>query len=287
MFDRYRSWCTVNKIAERMMFDDNVLAHYLAATSELTPSPSLGIARAAVHFFAARSGAAGFSKELLSRTVKGSARLAANKPKRIRVWMRKDWVTKALTTAVSLVQRRRAVLCAVGMLGLLRGKEIVSLQFDDLVTTEKGLAVKLRRSKTDQLGRGWACNLSETARRMKVPYWIPTIQSYLKDARAALPGTDPVFAFRDDKGVRRGMTVNLVASAAKKLLEMAEVLLPRHEYIAAHSMRCGGATELLLEGNSVEYVTMVGRWSSWGSMQRYIREVMPGRAGVSVEAGVV
>jgi integrase len=58
------------------------------------------------------------------------------------------------STPPTLVGLRDRALILLGFAGALRRSELVALEISDLVRTEKGLLVRIRRSKTDQEAEG-------------------------------------------------------------------------------------------------------------------------------------
>jgi integrase len=60
----------------------------------------------------------------------------------------------ARSTPTSLVGLRDRVLILLGFAGALRRSELVALDVSDLMRTENGLLVTIRRSKTDQEAEG-------------------------------------------------------------------------------------------------------------------------------------
>jgi len=173
-----------------------------------------------------------------------------------------------LETPIGL-RDRLAMVLGLALMG--RRSELVALHIGDVREVEEGLEVKIRRSKTDQAGRG------ETIA-------IPA---------GTHPLTNPVAALRDwlaclaDHGITEGrllrsvnrhghigdrLSANAVNAIVKKLAAAAE--LPDADRYSAHSLRAGGATVAYAAGVPVSTICKHGRWKEGSPVVlKYIRAV--------------
>jgi integrase len=161
--------------------------------------------------------------------------------------------------------RDRALLL-LGFAGAFRRSELVALNVEDLEFSSAGLAVALRRAKTDQEGR---------SRRIGVPYGssektcpVRSLQAWLETARIAERAV-----FRSlDKFQRvqpRWLSDKAMARIVKR--RAAAVGLDTERY-AGHSLRAGLATSAAAGGASEGAIMAQTGHRSTDMVRRYIRE---------------
>jgi integrase len=152
--------------------------------------------------------------------------------------------------------RDRAIL-VLGFALMARRSELVALNRGDIAETADGLEVRIRKSKTDQTGKGAQVNLP----------------------RGQFPDTDPVRVLKawtdvlDEHGEHGGRVFRsidrwgnlgqtLQSRAISDIVHTAAVRahLPQPESYSAHSLRAGGATEAYRAGVPVTTICDHGRW---------------------------
>jgi site-specific recombinase XerD len=169
-------------------------------------------------------------------------------------------------TDAGLIGARDRALILLGFAGAFRRSELVALNLIDLDFSRDGLAVTLRRSKTDQEGVG---------RKIGIPYGsnpdtcpVRAMQSWLEEA-----GVTDGFAFRPlsrhDKVQTRGLSPIDVARIVKKLAQRAG--LDPANY-AGHSLRAGHATSAAIAGASERSIMKQTGHRSVQMVRRYIRD---------------
>ena len=155
-----------------------------------------------------------------------------------------------------------------------RFSDVAKLMVKDMSFMKDGLLeVLVRKSKTDQLGRGAKFYLSgEKVGGVCIP---EIVKRYLKGL--GLKGEDMMFPrMRYSKGsvvAIKGLSV-LYSSAAGQL--KAEVESLGLNNISLHSGRIGGATARAVAGLNQEKLKAVGGWSSNASADLYMRMERPG-----------
>ena len=161
----FAAWCAVHG-REPLCGDPTLVALYLAARAEAGLAvASLQVARAAIR---AAHRLAGVPLDLadprLAMVMEGISRSQAARPRRQAAAAGPDLLRRLLhalpapntpeAAAPALAARHRAMLL-LGFGAALRRSEIVALTIGDItVVEERGLAVQIRRSKTDQHGNG-------------------------------------------------------------------------------------------------------------------------------------
>lgn len=160
--------------------------------------------------------------------------------------------------------RDRALL-VVGFAGAFRRSELVTLELSDLNFTDDGVVVTVRRSKTDQEGRGVTVGLPHGSDPSTCP--PRTLLAWL---RAAELQTGPVFrAVNRHGGVGGPLRPGEVGRIVKRAV--ASVGLDPSKY-SAHSLRAGLATTAAKAGKSDRAIMRQGRWASRGMVDRYVRD---------------
>lgn len=164
----------------------------------------------------------------------------------------------------SLLAARDRALLALGFAGAFRRSELVALKVGDLQRVPEGLRVSIRKSKTDQEGRGAVIAVPE-GRRLKP---VSLVEAWV--SRAAI-GEGPLFRPLTpngkrvlDKGLWDGTVARIVQSrAAAAGLDPAQ--------FAGHSLRAGFLTSAAAAGASIWKMQEVSRHRSVQVLSEYVR----------------
>jgi len=146
---------------------------------------------------------------------------------------------------------------------LCRRSELVSLRIEDISNrgTDKGLQIRLRKSKTDPNAMGKWLHLSERTQRA-IEEWIN------------LSGIREGFLIRrmtKHGGILpRGITGGHINRIYKRLAAEAELGAEMVEHISGHSMRVGSAQDLMTSGASMPMLMNRGRWTKTDTVMRYV-----------------
>ena len=145
-----------------------------------------------------------------------------------------------------------------------RRTELVSLRVNDMEwQSESGASILLRRSKTDQYGSGkWIHLNSETT--CALHDWLEA--SGLKDG-FLLRGIDA------KNRLTVSLSVERVSKIFKALAERANLGELVVQGISGHSMRVGGAQDLLVQGASLPQIMVKGGWAKTDTVMRYVERV--------------
>jgi len=204
------------------------------------------------------------------RAVRGAARLYG-RPRRPKKALMLDGLRKTLPSGKGerTVQSRAMLL--LGWFSALRRSEISALRVGDVEVTEEGLAVHIRRSKTDQSGQGTMRGVPYQSDSTLCP--VRAVQRWIVIRSGGQPerGEDPFFRviLRGGKVSSRGIGSKWVERMVKRWCEKAG-LSPR-EY-AGHSLRRGFATEAARRGKPLEAIQHHLRHASIATTQRYVEE---------------
>ncbi|XP_033001330.1 integrase/recombinase xerD homolog [Lacerta agilis] len=161
-----------------------------------------------------------------------------------------------------------AAAYSIAFFGALRVGEVVhegdpgplsrGLQLSDIQLSATELVVYIRRSKTDQRGKGAMVRLPATMQSGPCP---------VKDTKRFLdlrpPGSGPLLVHEDGSRLARQQFTRVMRMA------IGACGLPAKEF-AAHSFRIGAATAAFHWGLSTDSIKTLGRWSS-NAFKSYIR----------------
>jgi integrase len=163
-----------------------------------------------------------------------------------------------------LVAVRDRALLLVGHQLLARSSELAALEVADVAITPRGAALTIRRSKTDQEGRGAVITIA----REKVPCVCPVraLEAWLREAGIT---AGPLFRAVDRWGNLGGPLTRKDITRRIKLYAVRLGLDP--EAFSSHSLRAGGATSSALAGADGAAIQRRGRWRSPAMAARYVR----------------
>ena len=145
-----------------------------------------------------------------------------------------------------------------------RRTELVSLRVQDMEwQSESGVSILLRRSKTDQYGSGKWIHLS-TETTCALHDWLEA--SGIQDG-FLLRGIDAKERLTESLSVERVSKI-FKTIAARAKLDPCVV-----NGISGHSMRVGGAQDLLVQGASLPQIMVKGGWVKTDTVMRYVERV--------------
>jgi integrase len=161
--------------------------------------------------------------------------------------------------------RDRALLL-VGFAGALRRSEVAGLEIDDLTYTPDGLRLRIRKSKTDQEGRGHVIGILHGQNPLTCP-----VRALRNWTRMAGIQKGPVFRKidRHNNIGDHAITGRAVALLIKKAC-LAAGLPP--ELYSGHSLRAGFTTQAARAGKPERVIMRHTRHKSEKMVREYIRE---------------
>ena len=161
--------------------------------------------------------------------------------------------------------RDRSILL-VGFSGGFRRNEIVSLDYDDLDFVTEGLKITLKKSKTDQYGKGSIKGLPYFKNSEYCP--VISIKKWLEISEI---NSGPVFR-RFTKGLKLSenrLTDQTVALLIKEYLNLAGI---DNKNYSGHSLRSGFATSAAESGAEERSIMAMTGHKSTEMVRRYIKE---------------
>ncbi|OAA29255.1 site-specific recombinase XerD [Frankia sp. EI5c] len=178
-------------------------------------------------------------------------------------------VVAGLDDAVLADVRDRALLL-VGFAGCLRRSELVGLDTADVVETDDGLVLTVRRSKTDQEAAGAQVGLAYGSYRPTCP-----VRAWRGWVAAAAAAGMPLAGGPAFRGINRHGQVGagrLYAGSVARIVQrrVAAAGLDPADF-AGHSLRSGFATAAARAGVTDRSIMRQGRWRSAASLESYVR----------------
>jgi site-specific recombinase XerD len=165
------------------------------------------------------------------------------------------------STDNSLIGLRDRALLLTAYSAMCRRSELIALEIEDInYCDENSMKIKLRRSKTDQDGLGRWLHLSEEA-RVAIEDWL----------EVSAIGRGKLFrGISMNNKLSEGLNSSQINRIYKKLARKAQMNPEIIKNISGHSMRVGGAQDLLSSGTSLAKIMQRGRWSKTDTVMRYV-----------------
>lgn len=159
---------------------------------------------------------------------------------------------------------RDRCLILFGVCGALRGDDVCRLELGDVESTERGIRLTLRRSKTDQAGDGETVGLLPQSRIALCP-----VDAFAQWRRLRGHSPGPLFvAINRSAELGRALTERSVRRLIGEYAARAGLELQ----VSAHSMRATFATLASAKGKGLARIMEHGRWKSAEVAATYVRQ---------------
>ena len=212
---------------------------------------------------------AGFSdptkSEIVRSAMRGLRRLKGAAPDEAKPLLRDDLIVILDRLGHRRKDIRDRALLLLGFAGAFRRSELVALDRSDCTSVREGLIVTIRRSKTDQEGRG---------RRIGIPHgrgrWCPVkaVEAWL-EASGELDG--PLFRVMNRHGQSGAQRLSGEAVSLILRERMRQAGLNSSGY-SGHSLRAGFATSAAMAGAASYKIRAQTGHASDAMLSRYIRD---------------
>ncbi len=161
--------------------------------------------------------------------------------------------------------RDRSIIL-IGFSGGFRRNEIVSLDYEDLDFVPEGLKINLRRSKTDQFGKGFTKALPFFDSSQYCP--VVSLKNWLEISKI---NSGPVFRrfIKGSKLSENRLTDQTVALLIKEYLNLTGI---NGKNYSGHSLRSGFATSAAESGVEERSIMAMTGHKSTEMVRRYIKE---------------
>lgn len=173
----------------------------------------------------------------------------------------------------SKIGLRDVAMLSCGFFGAFRRSELVSLNRGDFALDSKGWIITLRKSKTDQEGRGRKVGLPYASNPNICP--VRTAQAWFQAMDVANPDVTPetpAFVRIDnlhDKILTARLTSQVLTRVVKQAAENAGL---DPDDFSAHSLRAGFVTSAVRAGKSVHAIRKQTGHNSLSMIDRYVRD---------------
>jgi integrase len=203
--------------------------------------------------------------ELVRATLRGIKRTRGFRQREAKPLLRDDLLLVLDAMGDGLKAVRDRALLLIGFAGALRRSELVALDVADIEHVRRGIVLQLRRSKTDQDGRG---------HKLAIPYgrtrWCPVaaLDTWLAASEIA---EGAIFRPVDRHGRVHHARLSGEAVSLVVRERVAAVGLDPTRY-SGHSLRAGLATSAAQSGVPASRIKAQTRHASDAMLSRYIRE---------------
>ncbi len=261
------AWCATHGL-DALHASASVLALYVTDLAERGRKLSTIRRRvAAIRAAHTKAGLASPADSPLVRDIlRGISRRDGMAPKGVQALLTSDIrrIVEAIPDDAVIGIRNRAIVL-LGYAGAFRRSELVGLDVADLQDDAEGLIIHLRRSKTDQHGRGRLVGIPSGAHPLTCP--VTALQRW-REVSGITDG--PLF-----RGVSRYGVI-----ASSRLSDRAIALIVKQTTAAAgldaahysgHSLRAGHCTQAAREGIAEAVIMQQTGHRTRGTLQRYIR----------------
>ena len=279
---RYERWCAARQppLDPLAASEDHVVEFLSAIGTEpsagsgrLLSVATVSLCRCGIHrrFVAAgRADTSPAGGPRAKEVVAALERVRGAAPRQVKALREDDMAAMLDQCPDSAIGRRDGALLALGFAAALRRSELVALRVDDLEFAGEGkLVVRIRRSKTDQRGRGQSVAVPEADGSAIRP--VARLREWIETAGIAGDGPGPAFRplTRGGRAKRARLHHSDVARLVKRYAGLAG-LDPR-EY-SAHSLRAGFVTSAAAHHARLDKIMEVTRHRSPQMVLRYIRD---------------
>lgn len=201
--------------------------------------------------------------EMVKATLRGIRRKRGHRPRQVTALQKND-VVRVVKGLQGMRGVRDKAMLLFGFAGAFRRSELVALDVEDIEFGEQGAMVRLRRSKTDQEGRG---------RVIAIPYVrgrncpCCALQSWLAVAKIETGAL-----FRRVNRFEQVLPDRLSAqSVALVIKERVAAVGLNPELYSGHSLRSGFATSAAMSGASSSSIRAQTGHSSDAMLAKYVR----------------
>ncbi|AXI42083.1 site-specific integrase [Sulfitobacter sp. SK011] len=242
------------------------VARYLAENAEILTPATLARRIATISkVHSANSWPNPCRSELVRTTLQGIRRAKGTAQKQAKPLLRDDLFLVLDSIGESIRDRRDRALLLLGWAGGMRASELVGLRTDDIEAVSEGLILHLRRSKTDQEGKGRKIGIPLGRTRHCPVTALATWQKYPAEKAG------PLFCSVDRHG--KVSTTHLRSDAVSTILRncLCRAGLASEGY-SGHSLRAGFATSAIKAGVPNHKVRAQTGHASDVMLGRYVRD---------------
>ena len=275
-YRRFQEWCKAHGL-EPMPASEKVLCLYVGHLS--TEGKRLSTVQHALSAIHSEHGERGLRSERdafrVKKLLRGLGRKQADQPKK-----QKRAITKELLADLVSVQpksllgvRDRTVLL-IGFSSACRRSELAALTVEDLEWRPGGVLLRIKRSKTDQLGQGVQIGVRENLPEHRFMCPVRSLRYWLKLSNIR---SGPIFRnVLPNDVVGPPMRPEEICGVVKRACKLAKM---NADVYGAHSLRAGYVTSSAEAGKPLHVIMETTRHKSSEVCQMYIRRTELLRGG--------
>ncbi|MCY3922732.1 MAG: site-specific integrase [Chloroflexi bacterium] len=275
-WDRFVDYCVAEQIPDPLSASPEEVARFFVHVAT-HPSPRSGVApsmgtvmiyKSAVNKKYAESGkSAPANHPVVGSTLKGLARLKGSAPRKVEALREYHIAAMLRACPDSPIGKRDAAIIATGFAGALRRSEICALSVDDIefLDEEDRMWLTIRRSKTDQQGRGHRIAVQDGDGIRPVG----RLKQYLRGSGIT---EGPLFQTMRRGGHLRGRAMHH-SDIPRIVKHYAALIGLNPSNIAGHSLRAGFVTSAAVHRARLDKIMAVTRHKSPATVMGYIRDV--------------
>jgi site-specific recombinase XerD len=263
-FRLFKTWCDARGVSSLPAAAETVAAYVAAESSRSRPS-TLGRRLAAIRYAHKLAGLPlPTDAEGVKATMRGIRRTLGSARVRKAPAVAARMLGMVATAPANLAGLRDRALLLLGFAGAFRRSELVALDVADVEETETGLLVTIRRSKTDQEGKGVTIAIA----RGDIACPVKALRVWLDSA-----GIEAGPLFRPiNKAGRMAATRLTDRSVANVVKAYAERAGFDAGIFSGHSLRSGFLTSAAANGASIFKMMDVSRHRSVETLRGYVRD---------------
>jgi len=263
----FYDWCATHEL-DALHASESVLALYATDMAERgLKLPTIRRRMAAIRTAHIKAGLASSADSSLVRDIlRGISRRDGMAPVGVKALLTDDIrrIVEAIPANSVIGIRNRAIIL-LGFAGAFRRSELVRLDIDDLQDDTNGLIIHLRKSKTDQHGRGRLVGIPKGTHQMTCP--VTALQRW-REASDITEG--PLFRSISRYGIISPSRLSDRAIALIVKQTTAAAGLDATHY-SGHSLRAGHCTQAARQGISETVIMQQTGHRTRSTLQRYIR----------------
>jgi len=261
----FSEWCAINNLCPLPSTPETICLFLTDQTLNLKIAPATLVRRlAAIRLRHSSSELESPTKHHLVRRIMQGIRRKSNHVIKKKSAATVDRIEQLISFCPGdITGLRDKALLLLGFAGAFRRSELVALKYEDIEKTDDGIKVLIRRSKTDQEGRGQSIAIPNGT-RFRI---VDSLFSWLNEANITNG-----YLFRSINKSKKvsvdGLCSRTVAIIVKKYVAKAGLNV---DNFSGHSLRAGFITSAAKHGASISKMMEVSRHTNSNILLGYIR----------------
>lgn len=279
-WSHFTAWCDDHGVASLPAFPGTIAAYLadLASDHKVATLQRRLAAINAAHRLASTESPTGDEKVRL--VLQGIRRRNGVAADQVRPLSPNDLRKMVTALPGNLAGSRDRALLLLGFAGAMRRSELVALNVEDLDTTDDGVIVHIRRSKTDQEAAGREVGIPYGASTALCP--VTALERWMAMAKIT---SGPIFR-RVDRHGHVGIDHLSPSSVAEVIKRSAALAGLDQNQFSGHSLRAGLATAAAANGATESVIMAQTGHRSTAMVRRYIRHGTLFRQNAASIAGI-